>query len=215
MKSFETNKISLIVPLVLSAIFLVLGIVAPFFPSENPDTVPKIILMIAFITFGLVIGIGGIVNYIKESRNNKALNDFIQQCGKNAVAVFSTYIKTNDPQVFESVEKALKNHDTSTGLSKMVKVDTTIHYAIICDDGIYFIPFRSGGNPQNNTFYKRGSLPLHTVTVNDREFVIVSCPEIKMLFGLTALKTTDLTKNDILERLNDLYGNTVQKDDIF
>ena len=214
MKSFETNKISIIIALALSAIFLAIGISVPFFPDEQPDMIPKYILMAAFIIIGLVIGISGIVNHFKERRANKALNDFIKQCGENAFAVFSIYIKTNDPQIYDSAESALKKGDTLTGLAKMLKVDTNIHYAIICDDGIYFIPFKDYGTPQNNTFYKRGCLPQHTVTVNEKEMIVLTCPEIKTLFVLTEPKTHGLTKNDILEKLNDLYGNTLQKDSI-
>lgn len=214
MKRFETNKIGLIFPIVLSVIFIAVAICTPFFPGEQKDMTARYIIMSALMVFGLIIGIGGIVSYLKETRENRILNDFIKQCGSNAIATFAIYIKTDDQLIFESTERALKTCIPELGLAKMVKTDTTIHYAIICDDGIYFIPFKSIGTPEKNTFYKRGCLPQHSVIVNEKGMIILTCPDIKMLFVLGVTKKSDVSNNELLSRLNNLYGNTLQKDSI-
>lgn len=209
MKNFNTKKLGLILPFALAAIFIAVGVSAPFLPIGQLDTTARYIMMAALVTMGLIIGIGNAVSLVKTKRENKALNEFVKQCGENAVATPAIYIKTDDRLIYESTTKALTTGDTTIGLAKLLKVDTTIHFAVICDDGIYFIPFQGIDKPQNNTFYKRDCLPKHTVTVNAKEQIILACPEIQMLAVFAVTKTSDVDRNQLLDRLNNLYGNTL------
>ena len=215
MKNSDTNKLGMILPFALAAIFIAVGVSAPFFPGEQLDTEARYIIMAALVTMGLVIGIGSAVSLIRVKRENKALNEFVKQCGENAVAIPAIYIKTNDRLIYESAAKALTTGDTTIGLAKLLKVETTIHFAVMCDDGIYFIPFKGISTPQNNTFYKRDNLPQHTVTVNAKEQIILTCPEIQMLAVFAVTKTSEVDRNQLLDRLNNLYGNTLQIDTTF
>lgn len=215
MKNFDTKKLGVILPFALAAVFIAVGVSAPFFPSEQLDTAAKYIITAALVTMGLVIGIGNAVTIVKTQRENKALNDFVKQCGENAVAIPAIYIKTDDRLIYESTAKASTTGNTTIGIAKLLKVDTTIHFAVICDDGIYFIPFKGIDNPQNNSFYKRDNLPQHTVTVNAKGQIILACPEIQMLAAFAVTKTSEADRNRLLDRLNNLYGNTLQTDTAF
>ena len=222
MKKFEANKKGLCIILAFSLIILALGISAFFISDEvisaivgmEADIVVRWIIYGACMIGFLYLIISGICAYLKEKRAADALNNFIEKHGKNAVAIPAIYFESHIEQNCDLVASTFKNanspKDISKNLNKLLTDYNAVKYAILCNDGIYFIDLKNIGAPEINVFCKRNSLQNVALSVNSLRQIILDCHQHKCVIVLSAKNLPHITHDELLERLNDLYGNMLQ-----
>lgn len=223
MKRYEVTRRELYIFLALSFVFVLFALLALFLPDEllktldiPADQTARYVFFGAWIAVFIMSVILSFAHYKKEIRTANAVNNFLDSCGESALLMLVGYYQ-DDPQNIEMMKNftmhAKPNNTLPRNVQKYLQKKDHIKYAVICDAGIYIINMKDLSTPEKNILYRRNNTREHNILINPLQAIVLEYPECNALFVFSAANSKDITHDELLERLNFLYGKSEENGD--
>ena len=218
MKRFEATRTRLYTSIAVSSIFVLLALLALFLPDAllkamklPTDKLARYLFFGCFLAIFVIYIIASFYEYKKYLRTVDIVNAFIEKCGESAVILSVLYFQ-EDPENIELIKDFFVHADQGSRmprkLQKLILKKDSLKYAVIGDNGIYIINHKDIATPEQNILYRKNNTREHTVLTGAQQAVMLEYPECNAFFFFSAAHTKDITQDELIQKLKDLYGKT-------